>query len=189
MKNISFRANNPEKSEYNQYWFSEFTVETIVEELVGLGAKKVAFLSTPSVFFCAQDREIEGTLFDVDETLACKVQEPNRFVQFDFRISQEWPSLHEKFDAVLVDPPFITPDVMLTYANRAKSLIKRGGRVLWTSTAENESVLKHLFGNEMHIHAVRFRPSIPSLVYQYNLYINYVPDKSSGFCQLNPEVS
>ena len=71
MKKSAFLANFKEKFEFNQFWFSELTVGTIVQELKDLKVSNVAFLSTPSVFFAALEQNIRGILFDKDDSLAC----------------------------------------------------------------------------------------------------------------------
>ena len=47
-----FLVRHPEKGELNQYWYSEGTLASVVDEILSSGCDRVAFLSTPSVFFC-----------------------------------------------------------------------------------------------------------------------------------------
>jgi hypothetical protein len=185
MKKSAFLANFKEKFEFNQFWFSELTVGTIVQELKDLNVSNVAFLSTPSVFFAALEQNIRGILFDKDDSLACNNR--SQFVKFDFEESEIPSDLLGCFDAVVVDPPFITSSVMEAFALTVSKLILPRGKIIWTSTAENENALKAFLGND--ITAATFKPSIPSLVYQYNIYVNYEIDSSSGFSSSNPELS
>jgi hypothetical protein len=71
-----FLSRNPEKSNFNQYWYSAETIETLCQailELLGKGPsldrKSVAFLSTPSLYFAVAPATITGKieckLFDV----------------------------------------------------------------------------------------------------------------------------
>jgi hypothetical protein len=39
-----------EKEQFNQYWYSRYTISKVVEEIVAVGGS-VAFLSTPSLYF------------------------------------------------------------------------------------------------------------------------------------------
>ena len=55
------------------------------------------------------------------------------------------------------------------------------GKVLVSSVAENGALFRRLFG----AHGLKFRPSIPHLVYQYDLFANYETTKLN---ELNKEV-
>lgn len=79
--------------------------------------------------------------------------------------------LLHKFDGILIDPPFITSDVWQKYATTAKLLLKEGGKVICTTIAENEAIMQDLF----NLQAATFKPFIPNLVYQYNIFLNFKP--------------
>lgn len=108
---------------------------------------------------------------------------------YNYKEPDALPSnLFKTFDALVIDPPFITHEVWNKYADAAKLLLKTGhtetetpSKVICTTILENEPLLKELFGCE----ATQFQPSIPNLVYQYNLFTNY---KSDVFAKLNPEI-
>ena len=57
----------------------------------------------------------------------------------------------------------------------------KGGRVILTTVIENASLLNQL----LDATPTNFLPSIPHLVYQYNLFTNY---PSEIFAQKNPEI-
>lgn len=62
----SFLGENPENGDLNQYWYSRKTISTIVDEIVSLKVLRVAFLSTPSIYFSMpQDMRDNSYLFDV----------------------------------------------------------------------------------------------------------------------------
>jgi hypothetical protein len=82
---------------------------------------------------------------------------------------------------VVIDPPFITEDVWELYATAAKLLLSKRGKLMLTTIAEHEQWLKELLG----VHRAAYRPSIPNLIYQYSLYINY---PSQIMSDLNPEI-
>ena len=75
------------------------------------------------------------------------------------------------------------------YGEAARKLLTAGdgngcagsGKVICTTVAENEPLLVELFGAK----STKFQPSIPNLVYQYNLFTNY---PSEVFAELNPEI-
>ena len=82
----------------------------------------------------------------------------------------------------VIDPPFITKEVWELYAVAAKLLLVEGtGKVICTTVAENEPLLNSLLG----VSSTAFQPSIPNLVYQYNLFTNY---ESRVFSTKNPEI-
>ena len=63
-----------EKSYLNQYWYSKATIQVLcdaIKENCGVtSGKRVAFLSTPSLFFSLSEKEREDcTLFDVSFTV------------------------------------------------------------------------------------------------------------------------
>lgn len=67
MENMNpFLVRNKEKSDLNQYWYSKATINFMVSECEVYG-KRIAFLSTPSVFFTLKDKEIraQSKCFDV----------------------------------------------------------------------------------------------------------------------------
>jgi EEF1A lysine methyltransferase 1 len=58
------------QAEFNQYWYSANTIDALIAEIESTCAgadQRVAFLSTPSVFFSLNDKELQSrsALFDV----------------------------------------------------------------------------------------------------------------------------
>jgi len=104
-------------------------------------------------------------------------------VHYDFNHPETFDSsLKGTFDLVVIDPPFITKDVWEKYCVTAKSLlkncplfaddVKKRGLVLGSTVAENASLMNELFGAQASV----YRPKIPNLVYQYNVYVNFIED-------------
>jgi hypothetical protein len=65
-----FLLRNPEKETLNQYWFSQATIDTLVQEVVtvaeGQQDYRVACVSTPSLFFTLPaDLKASSRVFDV----------------------------------------------------------------------------------------------------------------------------
>lgn len=191
----NFLESTEENADHNQYWYSAKTIEKIVEDLSTRKGSRIAFLSTPSLYFSLpeEDRAL-CFVFDFDR----KWEADRGFVFYDFNQPPEAipAHLHGTFDAVVIDPPFITRDVWEKYAATANALLKRpplseavvsaggeaeGCSVLCTTVFENAPLMDELF----HAKPQAFMPSIPNLVYQYNLYTNY---KSAVFDQRNPEI-
>ncbi|KAL9179691.1 hypothetical protein ACHAXT_008981 [Thalassiosira profunda] len=179
-----FLAATSEKGDLNQYWYSRNTIETLCdairEGLQGCNGSRVAFLSTPSLFFSLSLEEREHcTLFDCDSSWAsCP-----GFQFYDYNDPTSVPGrLHGSFDLIVIDPPFITNTVWECYAITAKLLAREGtGHILATTVWENALLMKDLFGCEPAV----FRPSIPRLVYQYSVFANF---ESAILAQRNAEL-
>ena len=65
-----FLARHKEKTELNQYWYSKPTIQFMVEQCQDHG-KRIAFLSTPSIYFTLKDKEIKANsvCFDVSSDI------------------------------------------------------------------------------------------------------------------------
>ncbi|KAF4663850.1 N-6 adenine-specific DNA methyltransferase 2 [Perkinsus olseni] len=180
-----------EKVEFNQYWYSRKTIETLVDELLHLqqrqkpdGPLRVACLSTPSVYFTLTTApeisdKLECWFFDFDPHLL----QGERCVKFDYHEPKNVPvDLCHTFDCVLIDPPFITKEVWENYATTAKLLAASGAHFIGSSVRENGELLHEL----LEMISVPFQPSIPNLVYQYDFFTNYPPE--GPFRHVNSEV-
>lgn len=104
------------------------------------------------------------------------------FLYYDFNYPSSIPEeMHHKFQMVVIDPPFVTREVWENYAQTTKLLLKEDGKVMLTTISENRDMMKELLDVEPQI----FQPSIPCLVYQYNLFCNF---QSHRFSQVNSEI-
>ena len=65
-KKNPFLVKNKENADFNQYWFSNNTIQFLVNESSTQG-KNIAFLSTPSVYYSLTDKDIKlnSNVFDV----------------------------------------------------------------------------------------------------------------------------
>lgn len=161
---------NIEKKEYNQYWFSEKTIEFIISQIVNntKPTESIALLSCPSIFF-SLEKEVQDRcfLFDIDTSLLKK--HPNA-VFYDFN---DYSNIESKyfsfFDFILIDPPFIAKEPWKKYADFTKLIGKECFKVLSCSIAENEKFLDEF----LSLKRKEYQPSIPNLVYQYSFYSNY----------------
>ena len=61
-----FLARYKEKADLNQYWYSKPTIQFMVDQCQNNGTR-IAFLSTPSVYFSLKDKELKANsvCFDV----------------------------------------------------------------------------------------------------------------------------
>ena len=121
---------------------------------------KIAFLSTPSIYFSLKNKELKANskVFDFDK----KFEKDPGFVFYDFNKPEDIPKeMTKAFDMVVIDPPFITREVWEKYTEAAKILLIDEGKILLSAIDENESILKEL----LQVNRKLFRPSIPNLVY------------------------
>ena len=193
---------NAENSGLNQYWYSQHTIETLVKE-IQLHGQRVAFLSTPSLYFSLTDPAVieEAVLFEFDTDFAAQIEAKfassdnnsdnnkstassrTRFVHYDYNEPERVPmQFMGHFDYVVVDPPFITEEVWRKYAQTVKFILNTGtgpnasvnggsGKVMFTSVLENHNMLETV--NDLPLYIADFMPSIPNLVYQYYVFVNY----------------
>jgi hypothetical protein len=176
-KNNKFLKIYSEKDNFNQYWFSENTIDFIIKQVEKHTNGRIAFVSTPSTFFsCSEELKDKSILFDFDEVL---IKKHKNGVKFDYNEFSEVAKEYENiFDFIVIDPPFITEQVWSKYADFAKVISKKSdkneecapiAKILASSIAENKNMLKSLLDLDIK----PYQPSIPHLVYQYNFYSNY----------------
>ena len=171
-----------EDAKLNQYWYSPATIVELIRE-IQLQGTKVAFLSTPSLFFSLTDTAIrtDSRVFEFDRRWG----EDPCFVFYDFNAPEHVPvHLLDAFDMVVVDPPFITRDVWSKYMQTVKLILRKHGKVLFTSVLENHEMLEAHWDGPLYV--ADFQPSIPHLTYQYHCFVNY--PLSGVMSTPNPEV-
>jgi hypothetical protein len=93
-----------------------FCLEDITTQAI-----KIAFLSTPSLYFsCSPEFRTNCKVFDYDK----KWENDKGFVHYDFNSPLDMPTdLKGAFDMVVIDAPFITSDVLGKYATTTKYLL------------------------------------------------------------------
>eukprot|EP00002_Diphylleia_rotans_P012742 TRINITY_DN2490_c0_g1_i13.p1 TRINITY_DN2490_c0_g1~~TRINITY_DN2490_c0_g1_i13.p1 ORF type:complete len:122 (+),score=21.86 TRINITY_DN2490_c0_g1_i13:99-464(+) len=110
----SFLLRTRENADFNQYWYSLHTISRMID-VIEQNGKRVAFLSTPSLYFSLKSQEIKeaSRVFDYDRQWSKHAG----YVFYDFKEPQQIPKdLGGQFDMVVIDPPFITRDVWELYA-------------------------------------------------------------------------
>jgi hypothetical protein len=197
----------------NQYWYSPKTIAAMVAE-IELHGKRVAFLSTPSVYFALTKGGTvaqNAVLFEFDKDFGNQIAaaavadgadgdaaRKKHFCFFDYNAPDKIPMQYmAQFDYVVVDPPFITSEVWAPYAQVVSFLLEghpgmKGndlnmtkGKVMFTSILENHNMLEEAIDGPLFI-ALNM-PSIPNLVYQYYIFTNY-PASSQALQTLSTEV-
>ena len=144
---------------------------------------RIAFLSTPSLYFALPPSERAGhVLLDLDTQWAA---DPG-FARYDFAQGAGGlpRALLGACAFAVIDPPFITEGVWRLYAEAAHALLAPGGAVVCTTVAENGALLASLFPG---CAAAPFQPSIPHLVYQYNAFSSGAP-LPAALASRNPEI-
>lgn len=174
----AFLASTGEKGDLNQYWFSSNTVAAFVSEIC-LCKGQSALVSSPSVYFSLpDDARKRSKVLDYDR----QWESDPGYVFYDFNDPTNLPvELLGRFDFILVDPPFITREVWEKYVVTVRLLAASNARILCTTIAENAQMMSEILG----LAPTLFRPSIPNLVYQYNIYVNY---NSVTLDRFNPEI-
>ncbi|CAK82102.1 unnamed protein product (macronuclear) [Paramecium tetraurelia] len=168
-KNL-FLAKKAEDSTLNQYWFSEQTIEFLVDHIESIyqNGQKIAFLSTPSIYCSLKNQEVKqnSALFEFD----LKLNKEKGFVFYDFNKPIEGlEQFKNTFDIILIDPPFITEEVWGKYAQTINYIKKEDAKILCCSIKENAKMLYEL----IKVVPQQYKPSIPHLIYQYDFYCNY----------------
>lgn len=185
-KNNKFLKTYNENDKFNQYWFSEKTIEFIVQQIEKYAKDQtIAFVSTPSVFFSVSNEfQQRSVLFDYDVVFEKKT---DKFVKYDYLDQSIVPDIFNNyFDYIIVDPPFINEEAWTKYSEFVKRIGKSKdgvlqSKVITCSIEENKNHLEKILGLKIQ----KYKPSIPHLVYQYNFYANY---EDPEFDKKNPEI-
>ena len=65
-KKNNFLVRTPEKADFNQYWYSPNTIQFILEQIKSQKPQRIAFLSTPSIYFSLDDETKKNSkIFEV----------------------------------------------------------------------------------------------------------------------------
>ena len=137
-------------ADLNQYWYSAHTIDALLQAVKDQTAEgmlkdtarlKVAYISTPSLFFAldASERTCSRVL-DFDRTLGTGCDE---YVFYDYNHPLDLPAeLQRAFSLVVIDPPYIEQDVWQKYVQTAKFLLAEGGFAIGTTVIENGALLE-----------------------------------------------
>ena len=204
---------NEENGDFNQYWYSAPTIARIVEAMVATGGS-IAFLSTPSLYFSLpDDLRAKAYVFDYDKKWEADrgfvfydFNAPDAVPvalhgTFDLVVVDPPFITHEVWEkyavtakllmksgtaadgtpAGKVHAPWWDEKTCRDPLSPPLSLPSPALQAILTTVAENADLLKGLFDAA----PTAFLPSIPHLVYQYNLYTNF---PSEAFSKKNPEI-
>ena len=182
-KDHKFLKRTPENADFNQYWFSEKTIQFILNQIQKNNAGgRIGLIATPSIFFSLPaDTQEKSYLFDIDDVLISKHKNGRKYDFNWTNYDEKFSDLKNSFDFIVIDPPFITEEAWSKFASFAKYLANDKCKILVSSIAENDGQLKRL----LNLDIKNFKPSIPHLVYQYNFFANYDDEELN---QKNPEI-
>ena len=116
-----------EKEDINQYWFSESTIEFIINQIKTHtdSYSKIAFVSTPSIFFSLEPSlRDQSYLFDYDERLIKRHQNAFKFDFNNFEDLSKEDKILSQFDFIVVDPPYINEPSWSKFAEFVKLIAK-----------------------------------------------------------------
>ena len=214
-KQMTFNIEKEDRA-LNQYWYSAKTIAAMVAE-IELHGERVAFLSTPSLFFSLTkggDVAKNAVLFEFDKSFGDQIAaaavandgatddgaaaRTRQFCFFDYNAPDKIPmQFMGQFDYVVVDPPFITQQVWSKYGEAVSFLLqghpgmKGNDREAKKGKVMFTSILENHNMLEETIDGPLFialhMPSIPHLVYQYYILTNY-PPSSEALQTLSTEV-
>lgn len=120
---MQWSENETEDASKNQYWYSKATIKALVDEIQRVGTR-VAFLSTPSLYFSLTDEKIRNASYCFDFDTRWK--DP-RMIRWDYQKPLDFPpELKHSFDMVVADPPFITEEVWAAYTVTIRALLPPG---------------------------------------------------------------
>ena len=182
-KDNKFLKRTPENADFNQYWFSEKTIQFILNQIQKNNTGgRIGLIATPSIFFSLPaDTQEKSYLFDIDDVLISKHKNGRKYDFNWTNYDEKFSDLKNSFDFIVIDPPFITEEAWSKFASFAKYLASDKCKILVSSIAENDGQLKRL----LNLDIKNFKPSIPHLVYQYNFFANYDDEELN---QKNPEI-
>ncbi|TNV75538.1 hypothetical protein FGO68_gene17704 [Halteria grandinella] len=181
MEDSNFSERFECRKDLHQYWYSQKTIDFLVSECQHNPEWKVGFLSTPSVFFSLTNPITmqNAVCFEYDPKFD---QKDGRFVLYDFNHPENIPkAYHGSFDLLVIDPPYITREVWLKYAEAITMLLKKDAKLIISTLDDNAEMIKELTGCKKRV----FRPYISTLIYQFAFYTNY---ESDGWGRENEEI-
>ena len=129
-KDNKFLKRTPENSDFNQYWFSEKTIQFILSQINTHGKERIGLISTPSIFFSLpKELQDKSYLFDIDDKLISKHKNGRKYDFNWTNYDENFSDLKASFDFIVIDPPFITEEAWSKFAAFGKYC----GRCCFTS--------------------------------------------------------
>ena len=162
-----------ENWQLSQFWYSNETASAIANESKTDG--KVGFISFPSAYMAYKRLfQSKTTLFEFDERFSCFED----FVFYDFnrptRINQ---ALHNTFDVLVIDPPFLSDECLTKMLETAKLLGTIDCRIIICTGKVMEPLILNLCG----AHLIEFKPNHQKLrlANDFSCFVNYVSSNKS----------
>ncbi|CAD5208237.1 unnamed protein product [Bursaphelenchus xylophilus] len=165
----------------SQFWYTKDTSDKLCEEILELaksfnGPVKVAFLSCPTIFEALEKKkevsfELYTHLYEFDTRFG--EAHPN-FTFYDYNDPLEVPAAHRNlFDIIVVDPPHLSDECAVKYAQTMRVLAKeKDSPIIYCTAAKMEEIVKKLFNVRM----TNFHPEHNSKLGNiFCCYTNYEP--------------
>jgi hypothetical protein len=135
----------------SQFWYTDETANTLARSLLIRSPKHVAVVSAPSAF-AALKKHLHDTNIPADKVPALTLLEFDtrfgvwpEFVRYDYTVPTRLPAeLRGKFDAIIVDPPFLSDECQTKAALTVRWLSK-----VWKSAEEDGLQLVVCTGERM----------------------------------------
>lgn len=177
----------------NQFWYSPATIATFTDAICHVAGgehQRIAFLSTPSLFFAMPDDvRRRSVLLEYDQRWA--VHEQFRFFDFNEGVGevQGTADLLSSITLCVVDPPFIDKRVWSKYLHAADCMLHSEGHVLLTSIPENQSMLCaewDKLNRPRQLRGHRFTPINSDCLHRFAVFTTF-DSLSLGAVNLEPE--
>ena len=167
----AFLKLTPEKEKLNQYWYSDKTIEFLINQIKKHG-HTIGIVSCPSIFFSlSSDLQEKSILFDFDPSFSTMHKNVKIF---DYRNFENLLEYENKFDFIVIDPSSIDEEPWVKFADFTKLIAKKNdgeikAKIILSSIDDNKDLLKKLLDVDIKEH----QPIIPNLIYHYHFYSNY----------------
>lgn len=169
----------------SQFWYSEETSKVLADEILD-GANsdtRIAIISAPSVYASIIKRPTEELptqniyLLEYDDRF--HIMAKDKFVHYDFNRPEDLSrNLHDSFDRVLVDPPFLSEECQTKASVAAKLLSKKDGSTR-TIVCTGERMKEVIESSYPHTKETTFHPQHGNgLSNEFRCYASY---KSSNW--------
>ncbi|CAD5205848.1 unnamed protein product [Bursaphelenchus okinawaensis] len=165
----------------SQFWYTKETSDKLCEEIVELtktfdGPVRVAFLSCPTIFEAMEKKEdkpsnLHTHLYEYDTRFG---ETTSNFTFYDYNDPLEVPAEFSNiYDIVVVDPPHLSDECAVKFAQTIRVLAKdKNTPLIYCTAAKMEDIIKQLFNARM----TDFHPEHTSKLGNiFCCYTNYEP--------------
>lgn len=137
----------------SQFWYNEETAITLAKLAIKIAGDSgsIALISCPTVYkyIKKEDSNCTVKLLEYDERFTIFGTD---YIHYNFNNPLDIPKEHDKFDVVVMDPPFLSEDCLTKSAITAKFLAK-DKIILCTGI-----IMGELAGRLLHVKETKFKP-------------------------------